>query len=123
MFKPTSLAVITLLAFGAAQAQPVNKDFDLINDTNSTITGIWLSTYGDRTWHGLSGDTVRPGGRTHITIKSPDPRRCTEQLRVKFYGISTHYEWMDGFDLCTLRAIRIYFEPLDGSVQASYTHF
>jgi hypothetical protein len=95
-----------------------DRNFALANDTDRTIVGAWLSTPGDNIWHPISGDVLRPHGQNAITFNGKNGP-CYVQLRIKFSDNTSH-EWRNGFDVCAVNQITIYWDENDEAYEADY---
>lgn len=111
-----SLVVAGLTFSSVSWAQ--SRDFTIINDTPQTIVEMWLSVHGDNTWHPTKGfKYLQPGDSVDVTFDYDGP--CDVQLRVKLYDGSTP-EWRDGFNLCQISSIKIWYDTNESIYQAVY---
>lgn len=94
-----------------------DRDFTIINDTDDTIDGMWLSTRESDTWYAISHfHNLPPGESTEITFDQSG--KCQVQLRIHLDDGSAH-EWPAGFNLCKISKIRIW-QDNEGNYQANY---
>ncbi len=110
------LAIAGPMFSGVSWAQ--SRDFAIVNDTPQTIVEMWLSVHGDNTWHPTKGfKYLPPGDSVDVSFDYDGP--CEVQLRVKLYDGSTA-EWRDGFNLCEVSSIKIWYDANASIYQAVY---
>jgi len=118
-----ALAAVSALAISfspmayVTQAAANDRDFTIVNNTDDTIDGMWLSTRDSDTWYAISHfQTLAPGDSTEITFDQSG--KCQVQLRIHLDDGTAH-EWPAGFNLCKISKIRIY-QDNQGNYQAEY---
>ena len=122
MKRARSVVLAGLVIFAApmaclTQAAANDRDFTIINGTDDTIDGMWLSTRDSDTWYAVSHfKDLGPGDSTSITFD--ESGKCQVQLRIHLDDGTAH-EWPAGFNLCKISKIRIYLDN-QGNYQAQY---
>jgi hypothetical protein len=114
---PRGLLAIVLLCGLALPTQANDRNFKVINSTNDTIQSLWLSTASDSEWHRVRGlENLDDGGSADVSFDNSGP--CRVQLRVVMDNGSA-IEFTQGFDLCNINTIRLYFNK-QGTMVADY---
>lgn len=100
-----------------ARSYAYSRNFQIFNDTTSTIQSVWTSAYGDKYWHMVRGlNDLAPGNQSKVVFNQTGP--CIVQLRVKING--RNYDWRNGFNLCSVSTITIYYNSASGTYSARY---
>ena len=108
----------TVALFGSLPAVADVRDFKFVNDTNLTVIAMWVSTVDDNRWRVVRnfGD-VDPGNTAKIHFDDTGP--CRVPMRIELDDGSKP-QWYRGFDLFTVRAIKIWYDRSNDTYQATY---
>lgn len=105
------IALAAGLTFGGASAASAEgkQDFTLYNKTGYTIDQVYVSPSASSDWESdvLGRDQLDNGESVHITFSRAD-KSCKWDVKVVWTDKSSS-EW-DGFDLCSISNIKIYYD-------------
>ncbi len=110
MFRKLTLICALLVAgvVSVAFAQ-AKQDFTLVNKTGYTIEEVYVSPSKSSDWQSdVLGDEVMNNGKVVNIHFSRAAKTCKWDLKVVYDDKSTA-EW-DGFDLCSVSKITIYYD-------------
>ncbi len=94
-----------------------SRNFTIFNDTTGVINSVWTSAFGDKYWHRVTGlANLAPGQQSSVTFNRPGP--CIIQLRVTIDGVN--HDWTNGFNLCSVSHITIYYNTSTRNFTARY---
>ena len=110
-------AVVLSAAFGATGANASLLDFDMVNQTNQPIVGLWASPASSGTWGRPFTNTFVPdsGGRQSVRFNGTESS-CWYDVRVQFAKGEVRY-W-NNLNLCAISGMRVYVAP-NGAVTAA----
>ena len=118
MFKQLALAAI--LSVAAAPALAAQQDFELVNRTGYTISEVYVSETGEKSWGEdiLGKDTL--GNKQSVELSfDRNADACKWDLKVVYELDDETAEW-DSFNLCKVSTITIYYNAKTGETSAEY---
>lgn len=112
------LSMATLLAVPSALAEG-KQNFTLKNKTGYTISEVYVSPAKSSSWEEdvLGRDQLADGESVDITF-SRSEKSCKWDVKV-VYDDEESAEW-EGFDLCTVSTIRIFYDRKKDNTWAEY---
>ena len=111
------LVAAFLLVGHAGSALAQNRDFTLQNNTRLGIAKMYLSSFNLNKWIRVRSASIDSGESQGIEFDNAGP--CQMQLRIEFTNGQVS-EWLDGFNLCKVSKITVYYDGGTRNFRARY---
>jgi hypothetical protein len=109
--------LVALTAPTTLLAHETTRDFKLVNDSRWNITDVYFSTADSNTWSPLrNGFVAGDGGVANVQFDNAG--ECNVQLKVRLEN-GEFKEWLNGFNLCAVSKIDIYYNGDEDNFDAS----
>ncbi len=108
--------ILLLLPMLPGSAWAWSRDFELVNHTGYTITGLYLSYSGFPKWIRSDIPTIAPENWANIRFYNNGP--CLMQFRIETHEGNTG-NFMHPFNFCALRTLTIYYNNENGVFTAN----
>ena len=83
-----------LLLIGMSSAWAIDPDFILVNKTNRTFEGVYITALADKDWNGnllANGEVLKPGSHVKVTFPKPSPQMEWDLNIVDDAGLSVEF--------------------------------
>lgn len=102
------LVSMSIFALSAQSALADPRDFTIVNESDATITHVYVSSSNIRDWYEdvMGRHVLPPGDSVHLSFQSGSftPGDCLYDIKVLFLGGREGYRYK--IDLCSTATIR-----------------
>ena len=114
------MALAAMASITASSAQAAQQDFELVNQTGYTISEVYVSPSGEKSWgEDILGKTTLGNRQAMDLTFDRAADACKWDLKVVYELDDETAEW-DGFNLCKTSKISIFYDAETGETSAEY---
>lgn len=114
------MALAALASITAVSAHAAQQDFELVNQTGYTISEVYVSPSGEKSWgEDILGKNTLANRRSMDLTFDRAADACKWDLKVVYELDDETAEW-EGFNLCKTSTISIFYNAETGETSAEY---